>query len=135
MVRGLSLRFVPPPNEPWEPYFRLYLEDIWQRESKNLRELEAADGSHKAIADTRISLFIFAVGLVTYGCLEVIPFMLRNIPQAGKLPRLARVALELLPVPEEVMSARDWELVAKWVEEHYDELEWDEEAEKFVFKR
>ena len=41
------------------------------------------------------------------------------------------MVLDLLPLPEEVRCARDWEIVAKWVEEHVDELEWDTEGEKF----
>lgn len=133
-IRSLCLLFVPLQNEAWKPYFRSYLEENWQKESENLGRLEANNGSSQTIVETRISLFIFAVGLVTYGRLDVIRFMLRHIPQVGKLSRMTKVVLDVLPLPERVVTQRDWEVVANWVEEHYDELEWEAETEKFVFK-
>lgn len=134
IARENILVYRTPPNEPWEPHFRSYLEKEWRQESLNLCQLEATNGSRHAIANARISLFIYAVGLATYGRLDVIPFMLRNIPTFGKMSRLAWLVWELLPLPEKLRNARDWEMVAKWVEEHCDELQWDQDAEKFRLK-
>lgn len=126
-VREFFMLYVPPPHEPYDAHFHLYLQQMWRQMSQQL----VTNGHPNAAASTRVGRYVIAVGLVTYGQLEFIPFMLRNIPIVGKMSRLAWVAFELLPLPEEVRSARDWEIVAKWVEEHVDQLEWDTEGEKF----
>lgn len=134
IVRDFFMLYVEPPNEPWQPHFHAHLEKMWLNMNSQLIELEGANGHPKAIESTRIALYVIAVGLVAYGHLNMIPFMLRNIPTVGKMARLARVALELLPLPLDIRYARDWEQVAKWVEEHENELEWEPDAEKFRIK-
>jgi hypothetical protein len=133
-VRDLSLVFDPPRNEAWEPHFLLFLEQKWQEERKRLMGLENAGIPARQIDDIRLALFLFAVGLTTYGRLDVVPFMLRNVPSVGNLARLAQVAKAVLPLPENFVHSRDWGAIADWVEAHQETLEWDSEAEKFGWK-
>lgn len=131
-MREFFMLYVPPANEPWVPHFHSYLKQIWQLMNEDLIELKATNGHPNAIESTRVALYVAAVGLATYGHLEKIPFILRNIPTgAGKMARMASVVLQLLPLPEHIRSARDWNLVAEWVEEHANVLAWDKNAECF----
>jgi hypothetical protein len=126
--------FKAPNNESWEECFHAYLEDRWQQEIEKFEELKLSQESKEIIAETSITLYIYAVGLVAYGHLEVVSFMLRNIPNIGKLPRLARVVLELAPIPDEVRDTRNWETIAEWMDKNIDNLEWNNERQIFTFK-
>ncbi|HEU4321864.1 MAG TPA: hypothetical protein VFS21_01830 [Roseiflexaceae bacterium] len=126
------MRFAPPKDAPWEPAFQQYLADQWQENQAALDNAVATNATAGTIRDLRTSLYVFAVGLVTFGRLDVVPFLLAHIPQIGKLPQGARVVLELLPVPSDLYQQGGWEAVGQWVKAHTPLLRWDSEQERFV---
>ena len=128
------MRFVTPKDGPWEAAFQQYLTGQWQELQSALSDAMASNATPRVIQDLRISLYVFAVGLVTYGRIDVIPFLIQNIPAIGKLPQGARVVLELLPIPASVHQQGGWEAVAQWVEANAASLRWDSEQERFVFQ-
>lgn len=106
--------------------------DQWQENLAALDSAVATNAAANTIRDLRTSLYVFAVGLITYGRLDVVPFLFAHIPQIGKLPQGARIVLELLPVPPDLYQQGGWEAVAQWVEARAHLLRWDSAQEQFV---
>ena len=82
----------------------------------------------------RKNLFLFAVGLATYGQKHVISFILQEIPKQGNLYQLATILLHVLPLPQNIKTLEKKTEILEWLEIHYDQLTWDEEKEVFYLK-
>lgn len=116
---------------------------LWQYDGTPLEELflrgykQAKTRLTEAVSDnvkegSRNGIYMWSVGLLTYGHLDVIPDILDNIPpRSAKVSRLANVVKVVLPIFE-LDKPADADEIAAWVEQNKDQLVWDKD--ELVFK-
>lgn len=115
-------------------YFKEHLQQEWQAKLFDYHLMlikEKSCSSNKAMKNLELFLFITAAGLITYGKKEVIPFILQDIPKVGAINELINVVFELLPLPDDIDTQVK---VLDWLENHYEQLTWDEAQEVFYLK-
>ena len=134
MIRNEAFRYK---GEDWQEKFHTYLEGVWEQLHIKFNILHTKRGFIPESNDFRFSMFFFAIGLMTYGRKDVIPFVLQSLEQIGEdnyLISLKGVLITLLPLPEELNSLEKREEILDWLETHYEQLTWDEEKEVFYLK-
>jgi len=132
----MAFRYSVPPKANAQQLY-VHLNQIWEENLSKFHILHVKAFTVNAIESTtdfRVSLFITAAGLITYGRKDVIPFILQDIPQIGRVNYLVRVAYALLPLPDKITESHKKSEILDWLETHYDELTWDEEKEVFYLK-
>jgi hypothetical protein len=123
--------FDPPEGANLNVAFREHLELLWDR------WLPEATGPQFT------GMAVVAVGLLSYGRLEMVDYILGQLPpepiQGGYCNSLAvRFTKVLLPLPDELRECGTWvtgspeaESVRRWFAEHRPRLVWDPSAERF----
>jgi len=129
----MAFRYSIPPKANG-PQLYGYLNQILEENLTKFHILHVKALAVNAIENTtdfRVSLFIAAAGLTTYGRKDVIPFVLQDIPKIGRVNYLVRIAYDLLPLPDKMTESYNKTEILDWLETHYEQLTWDEEKEVF----
>jgi hypothetical protein len=136
-VRQLCARYEAPQNRDAESQyeaFRVFLEQSYQTAIQRYEQSIANNDTEGRIRANQLGRFMLAVGLLTYGRVDVVEDILDNMPlPEATIGRLAWVLKGLMPMPEDLDPLKDIEAVRKWVLENKSRLKWDERSEKYVF--
>ena len=121
-----------------EQHLYKYIDLVWNQELPKfhinlLKEKHVSE--IKDYQDSRVSIFVAACGLITFGRKDVIPFILQDIPILARLHLLATVIFDLLPLPDKLKNLQKKTEILEWLETHYDQLTWDEEKEVFYLNQ
>jgi len=108
--------------------FLLYIEDLYRAE----KEREAARGTD-TVAAPNLALYTLAVALLTYGRLDVIGDLLRNLPPERHPARsLASSISHLLPIDIHRQALSNPTAILQWIDDHRSRLLWSAQAGRFV---
>lgn len=117
--RGFS-QFRPTSADP-EAEFLAYAEGLYQQEKDRKALLQASGEASSA----NLSLYIPAVALLTYGRLEAVEDLLRNLPADRHPARvLARSVDALIPLATNLDALSNPEATLTWINEHQSRLRW-----------
>lgn len=116
--------------------FRTALEEVYTTAKDELHAaLVEKDTEAKILHGHQIALLILAVGLLTYGRLDVVDDILNGIPVAPRNIRMLAGSLKaLLPMPENLSPFGNPEEVKHWVMSNESKLRWSEESGKFLLE-
>lgn len=117
-----------------DAHFLSYLEQRYQEEKDHLARLKQEGLPKPQEPIARLGLLILAVGLFTYGRLEVVEDILDSIPPSElRVGRLAWCLNGMLPLPASIGDVlQDSDSVKVWVSSHRDSLHWDDQKGVFV---
>jgi len=120
----VGLRFIPADTS--DDLLEQALEQAF-REAK--AEIERGDSQH-----ARDRLFLFAVGLFTFGHVEVAEDIVLNIPRGtARVRRLSLVLMVLLPLPSNLHPLANPKTLANWLRENSPCFVWDQSS--LVYRR
>jgi len=132
-VRQTFIGYKPEPDT--EEYFRTFLEQRYTLVKSDLAHRPEEKVSSHYVNSDRLALFIIAVGLLTYGRLDVLSDILDNVPPSDlPLYRLLGVFRAVLPLPATLSIRTHLDGIRDWVAEHEGYLEWDSETTKFTLR-
>jgi hypothetical protein len=130
--------FNPPPEADLAAAFRAHLQQLWA-------EYWPGASDNEPIS---IGMAIIAAGLLTYGELPRVDYILNHVPPerivldhgCGWCALLAyRITAQLLPLPEEFTEYSSWTQgspevaqVKQWLQEHRSRLVWYPEHNRFI---
>ena len=99
---------------------------------QDLSQLISQSESESIIRGTKGVLCLAALGLLTFGNLNVVEDVLDNIEAFAKTPARYYVLLaELLPLPQEMFPRGKMDAVRGWMSQNKEVLSWDEQKERF----
>lgn len=117
--RGFS-QFRPTSADP-EADFLAYVEGLYRQEKGRNERLPARGEAQGA----NLSLYTLAVALLTYGRIEVVEDLLRNLPPDRHPARvLARSVDALIPLATNLNPLANPEATLAWINEHRPRLRW-----------
>jgi hypothetical protein len=106
------------------------LHEHFKRAYQELKEGYEIDRARGGLFTTDTNLFIYGIGLLAYGHLEVIEDVLENLPDGRNNARTLVSAIPaLLPIPYHPFDAKK---TREWFQAHRDHLVWSEEHGKFL---
>lgn len=132
IIRELAFRHK---GANWEDLFYSFLEEHWKNDLLRFNILQIKNDYVDKSDDFRVRMFLFAVGLMTYGRKDVIPFVLQNMREIGKINHHSLIVLKLLPLPEELKNLDKKTEILDWVNINYEALTWDEKKEVFYLRK
>lgn len=107
-----------------------------QRARDELANLDPDDESydrwHKSWND---AVFFTAAGLFAFGHFDVFTDMLDHLPmppEDNPVFQLVTMLANLTPYPDSPDFTSDTAAIRQWLEDHRDQLRWDEEAERYL---
>lgn len=129
-TRQVCVRYQPPLNSGTQDdaHFLSYLEQRYQEEKEHIARLKH-DGLPKQEEPLAcLGLLMLAVGLFTYGRLDVVDDILNSIPPPKlRVGRLAWCLHGMLPLPDSIGNVQqDTAAVKTWFDSHKAALQWDE---------
>jgi hypothetical protein len=105
-------------------------DQLYERLREGYQEVKDNEEKSRAMGETtgqNIDVFLGGIGLLTYGCLEVIDDVLSNFPERNNARSALRALGELFPLPN---SLFELEKTREWFKLHRDRLVWSEEQGK-----
>lgn len=130
MLRGAMRQFVPPPDTDTEDAFRDFLDAAYRDGVHQFTERQA-----EADASGDLGVLLPAIGLLTYGRLDVVPNILRH----SQVPSHARAFLALLrtmlPWPEGMDPIGERDAALQWLQAHRAQLRFDAESGSFTLEK
>jgi len=118
----------PPPGVDPDEHFRRLVDHTF---TEARRGLESA--SEKERANARVAVYVAGLALLTYGRLDVLPYLLTHVPPApSPLRSLASSISALVPLPRWLSPRTDSAAVLAWLEAHWETLRWSEDEGRFV---
>jgi hypothetical protein len=110
-----------------------FLENLYNATKERLSSLINESASDLIIQAEKAALFVFSVGIFTFGRLNVVEDILAGIPGGkGSIRNLALVLNVLLPIPKGLDALRNPEEIKEWVKVKYSRLKWDETLERYI---
>lgn len=118
----------PPPGTDPDDHFCALVDTTF---TDARRKLDAASDRERANAE--VAVYVSGLALLTYGRLDVLPFVLKHVPpEASPLRALVSSVASLIPLPPWLSPRTDPPAVAAWLEAHWDDLRWSEEDGRFL---
>jgi hypothetical protein len=121
--------------------FCAYLEQHLATEGARLQQMLNAGASANDVRSTRTAIALLAVGLLTFGRIDMTEPILQGIQPAppGFLGKkvdhvLANSLRALLPLPTELHPLYDPEAVRSWVQRHAGHLVWSVADGKYIMR-
>jgi hypothetical protein len=108
--------------------FYHYLERCYNADKKALDDAGIKKGSPKSVSGITNGLFVFAVGLFTFGRLDVAEDIVHRAPKTGALRRLELVLDVLLPLPNNLEPMYDPAGFQRWLAKHRNNLRWNSKS-------
>jgi hypothetical protein len=123
-------RFHVPPGADPDQRFHQLLADQYERARA---ELSTQDAAAPNAAANRIAVYFSAIGLLTYGRLDVVADILNNNPgQPSPLWALESSVAAIVPLPSDLDVHRQPQEVIAWIRENEPRLKWNESSGRFV---
>jgi hypothetical protein len=95
------------------------------------RGLQSRHPKNRAAAS--VAVYVSGLALLTYGRLDVLPFVLKHVPpESSPLRALVSSVSSLVPLPPWLSPRTDPSAVAVWLEAHGEDLCWSEEDGRFI---
>ena len=123
------------PPEDMDQFHQL-LKAYHDRAKDELQTLDPADEHydrwHKTWSD---AVFFTAAGLFAFGHFEVFPDLLDHLPvspEENPVFQLVSMLANLTPYPDTPDFIHNREAIRQWLEDHRDQLRWDEQADCYV---
>ncbi|MGB3760951.1 MAG: hypothetical protein WBA07_32030 [Rivularia sp. (in: cyanobacteria)] len=116
--------------------YKIY-ESEYEKENSRLLQLIAEKESEHLRTSYSYNLFLFimAVGLFTFGRLDVYQDILDNIPhRLVRWKGLSYVITRLLPTPAHLDPLQNPAEIAEWIKAKEPKLKWDESLEKYILE-
>ncbi|BAY83774.1 hypothetical protein NIES267_32670 [Calothrix parasitica NIES-267] len=114
-------------------YKRYNLE--YEKQKSRLLQLIAEGKSEDVIASNNLFLFIMAVGLFSFGRLDVYQDILDNIPhRLVRWKGFSYVITRLLPTPAYLDPLQNPAEIAEWIKAKEPKLKWDESLEQYILE-
>ncbi len=114
-ARGLASFFLHPPTEP--DALHAFFEETLARARRENEPL---------------AVFVAAIGLVTYGRIDVAAEALRNAPPAMPAAYLVHALRALIPFPAGIDPFRDRRAALEWLEANTPGLTFDESKQRYM---
>ncbi|MEM1394580.1 MAG: hypothetical protein AAGG00_15065 [Cyanobacteria bacterium P01_H01_bin.150] len=114
--------------------YKIY-DSEYKKEKSRLSQLIAEGQSEDVEVSYNLFLFIMAVGLFSFGRLDVYQDILDNIPhRLVRWKRLSYVITRLLPTPAYLDPLENPTEIAEWIKAEESKLKWDESLEKYFLE-
>ncbi|MDY6897200.1 MAG: hypothetical protein SWZ49_03880 [Cyanobacteriota bacterium] len=114
--------------------YQIY-ESEYQKQKSRILQVIAEGKSEDVIASNNLFLFIMAVGLFTFGRLDVYQDILNNIPhRLVRWKGFSYVITRLLPTPAHLDPLENPDKIAEWIEAKEPKLKWDKSLEKYILE-
>lgn len=135
IVRELCINFSSNENDiESDDEFYTYLDSSYRADKQALQEAGYVVGSPKSVSGVTNGMFVFAVGLFTYGRLDVVEDIVKRIPKTGNVRRLEFVINVLLPIPDNLEPMDDPGEFHRWLQENQQKLVWNKNKGLFEWK-
>jgi len=114
--------------------YKIY-DSEYKKEKSRILQAITEGKSEDVIASHNLFLFIMAVGLFSFGRLDVYQDILDNIPHTlVRWKGFSYVITRLLPTPADLDPLENPDEIAEWIKAKYSKLKWDESLEKYVLE-
>ena len=114
--------------------YKIY-DSEYEKAKSRLSQLIAEGKSEDVIASSNLFLSIMAVGLFTFGRLDVYQDILDNIPhRLVRWKGFSYVITRLLPTPAYLDPLENPAEIAKWIKAKESKLKWNESLEKYFLE-
>lgn len=126
----------PPAGVDPDEYYRTFMNDIYTKEQHRREEHIAHSAPGADMKGENTVFFVFGLGLLTYGRLDVVEDIINNIPRnpsAQNVRSLIAALKAIVPIPAELDPRNDPEAVKKWFGKNRAKLKWNEKNGMFVF--
>jgi hypothetical protein len=118
----------PPPGTDPDDHFCALVDTTF---TDARRGLESTNPKTQAAAS--VAVYVSGLALLTYGRLDVLPYVLKHVPpEPSPLRALVSSVASLVPLPPWLSPRTDPSAVAVWLEAHWEDLRWSEEEGRFV---
>ena len=122
-------------DNPDESFLRL-VEHEYEQATLALSRHIAEGINPEKIEGYRYGIYFSAIALLTYGRIDVIPDILKNLPPRDTNMYVLHGSIAaIIPLPPRLSNDLDTKQdeVIAWVQSHKDKLMWDDDATCFVF--
>lgn len=128
--RELPLKFSGTDND----LYKIYDFEYEKEKSRLLQLITKKEPEHLG-ASYNLCLFIMAVGLFSFGRLDVYQDILDNIPhRLVRWKGLSYVITTLVPIPAYLDPLENAANIAEWIKAKESKLKWDESLEKYILE-
>lgn len=128
--RELPLKFSGTDDDLYKRY-----ESEYEKQKSRVLQAITEGKSEDIIASYNLFLFIMAVGLFSFGRLDVYQDILDNIPHTlVRWKGFSYVITRLLPTPPDLDPLENPDEIAEWIKAKYSKLKWDESLEKYIIE-
>jgi hypothetical protein len=118
----------PPPGTDPDDHFCALVDTTFTDARRGLES-----STPKTLAAASVAVYVSGLALLTYGRLDVLPFVLTHVPpESSPLRALVSSVASLLPLPQWLSPRTDPSAVMAWLEAHWEDLRWSEEDGRFV---
>jgi hypothetical protein len=118
----------PPPGTEPDDHFLAMVDTTFTDARKGLEST-----NEKQRANAEVAVYVSGLALLTYGRLDVLPYVLKHLPpETSPLRSLVSSVAALLPLPQWLSPRTDPSAVMAWLEAHWEDLRWSEEDGRFL---
>lgn len=134
LIRSVFRSFDPSHSSDEQKEFESWLKKFYGDATSQARS-PTDSGTRRNTREDSLTLFVTAVGLLTYGALDYVSDILDNVPATPRnIRQLAWVLKAMLPLPENLDPLQDANAVKQWVITNRANLEWHSDNGRFVLK-
>lgn len=126
------LQFVPEGEDPDELFFDR-MKRAYKESKEELARQLAVGATQIQLSGTRVSIYLSAIALLTYGYLDVVEDILISPPRPeNPMHALLWSVVHIIPFPRDLKVSEDQADIIAWIKVHQQQLHWDELAGRFV---
>lgn len=133
IVQELCVHFNPGESGS-EDEFYSYLDACYKADSQALAAAGIDSEAPRSVSDVKNGVFVFAVGLFTFGRLDVVEDIIKRMPSSGQVRGLEYVINVLLPLPDNLDPIMQPDTFHRWLTRNAERLIWNKNKGLFEWK-